>query len=342
MFYIAQIFYKLTINLTKTSILLLYRRIFIQQWFCYSCNTMICIVLAYCIATTVASIFQCTPVPLAWDKSIHHGTCISMIKNWYANAGFAIATDVLILGLPMQPIWTSRLPINQKRALMLVFALGGLCVHPLLLAEQWKNLTIQLLQCHRHLDSTGNYTQLFHYVPRCDLSVTNTLFLIYNKILTEVLDDVASTLWTMIEINVAIICACLPMCRMVLAWLLPGLFGSAMTASSSAAKNPSASDSSDPTVTIGHRRLRSLNGDWTPYAGPSNPEGGNQSSANRVHHHEESSEEFILAPYQKVYLQRGPDGKLIRKTTKYEVFYESEDSAAERGQFNAITQGHTR
>lgn len=128
MFYIAQIFYKLTINLTKTSILLLYRRIFVQQWFCYSCNTMICIVLAYCIATTMASIFQCTPVPLAWDKSIHHGSCISMIKNWYANAGFAIATDVLILGLPMQPIWTSRLPINQKRALMLIFLLGGLCV----------------------------------------------------------------------------------------------------------------------------------------------------------------------------------------------------------------------
>jgi hypothetical protein len=32
----------------------------------------------------------------------------------------------LILMLPMQPIWASSLPVNHKRALMLVFALGGL------------------------------------------------------------------------------------------------------------------------------------------------------------------------------------------------------------------------
>lgn len=77
------------------------------------------------VATVGASIWQCSPIRGAWDKSIHP-TCISLTKNWYANAGFAIATDILILGLPMQPIWTSKLPVNQKRALMSVFALGGL------------------------------------------------------------------------------------------------------------------------------------------------------------------------------------------------------------------------
>lgn len=53
-------------------------------------------------------------------------TCINLTTNWYANAGFSIATDILILLLPMQPLWASNLPVNQKRALMLVFALGGL------------------------------------------------------------------------------------------------------------------------------------------------------------------------------------------------------------------------
>lgn len=125
LFYVAQIFYKLTINLTKASILLLYLRIFIQKWFRICCYTLMAIILSYMVATTASSIWQCTPIRGAWDKSIGP-TCISLTHNWYANAGFSIATDVLILLLPMQPIWTSKLPVNQKRALMFVFALGGL------------------------------------------------------------------------------------------------------------------------------------------------------------------------------------------------------------------------
>lgn len=79
------------------------------------------------VATVCASIWQCSPIAGAWDKSIKPMHCgVNLTVNWYANAGFAIATDLMILILPMQPIWTSKLPVNQKRALMLVFALGGL------------------------------------------------------------------------------------------------------------------------------------------------------------------------------------------------------------------------
>ena len=125
LFYVAQIFYKITINLTKTSILLLYLRIFLQRWFRICCYTLMGVILAYMVATTSSSIWQCTPIRGAWDKSVHP-ECINLTKNWYANAGFSIATDVLILLLPMQPIWASNLTVNQKRALIIVFALGGL------------------------------------------------------------------------------------------------------------------------------------------------------------------------------------------------------------------------
>lgn len=83
------------------------------------------IILSYMVATSASSIFQCNPISGAWDKS-SQPKCIDLTINWYANAGFSIATDILILLLPMQPIWASKLPVNQKRALMLVFALGGL------------------------------------------------------------------------------------------------------------------------------------------------------------------------------------------------------------------------
>ncbi len=125
LFYVAQIFYKITINLTKASILLLYLRIFLQRWFRICCYIFMSIILSYMLATVVASIWQCNPIRGAWDKSTHP-SCISLTKNWYANAAFSIITDVAILLLPMQPIWSSNLPIGDKRALVFVFALGGL------------------------------------------------------------------------------------------------------------------------------------------------------------------------------------------------------------------------
>lgn len=124
-FYVSQIFYKLTINLTKSSILLLYLRIFVQRWFRICCYLLLGIVLVYMVATTASSIWQCSPVEGAWDKSTR-AKCISLTRNWYANAGYSIATDIMILCLPMQPIRASKLPAIQKKALMLVFALGGL------------------------------------------------------------------------------------------------------------------------------------------------------------------------------------------------------------------------
>ena len=86
---------------------------------------MLGLVISYLVATTAATIWQCTPIERAWNMKVP-GTCISLTKNWYANAGFAIATDVIILCLPMQPLWTSSLQKSQKLALMFVFALGFL------------------------------------------------------------------------------------------------------------------------------------------------------------------------------------------------------------------------
>lgn len=122
-FYISQIFYKISISLTKISILLLYLRLFIQKPFRIICWILIGIITGYMVATTFSTIFQCTPISRAWNEAIA-GTCINITKFWYANASFSIATDAIILFLPMPIIYSLRLPINQRMALMFVFALG--------------------------------------------------------------------------------------------------------------------------------------------------------------------------------------------------------------------------
>ncbi|KAJ5794664.1 hypothetical protein N7457_001263 [Penicillium paradoxum] len=181
LFFVSQAFYKLTMNMTKMSILMLYLRIFIQRWFRITCYVLLVIISSYMVAAFFASVFQCTPVARAWDKTIT-GTCIDITTNWYANAGFSIATDFIILGLPMYPIYKSKIVLKRKIALMMVFALGAFVAVTSILRMQ-----------------------------TLDFSSTSP----------DTTYDIDSSIWTITEENVAITCACLPMMWAPLARLFP-------------------------------------------------------------------------------------------------------------------------
>ncbi|KAL0475580.1 hypothetical protein QR685DRAFT_53433 [Neurospora intermedia] len=213
LFYVAQAFYKITINLTKTSILLLYLRIFVQRWFRIACYILIGIIIAYMIATFGASVWQCTPVARAWDKSIP-GTCVDITVNWYANAGFSISTDILILALPMYPIFTSHLRKTQKVAVVLMFALGF-------------------------------FTTI--------TSILRMQTLTFSTKTPDTTYDLDSSIWTIIEQNMAIICACLPVCRPPLAYLFPKYFAISRREQQQQQQQRTGPEGGD----IGHREISS-------------------------------------------------------------------------------------
>ncbi|CZS92081.1 related to integral membrane protein [Rhynchosporium graminicola] len=276
-FWIAQGFYKLTSNLTKASIILLYLRIFVQKPFRIACNMMLAIILAYMAATWFATIFQCNPIPRAWNKTIP-GTCIDLTKNWYANAGFSIATDLIILVLPMPLLWQSRLPLNQKAALMGVFALGAFVV----------------------------VTSIFR-MQTLDFS-TKTPDITY---------DILSSLWTMVEPNVAIICACLPMCRLPLTMLFPTVFPPKTIKSTSYASGPRSKNGN-----YGH--AGTAKNEWVPSRGGAKEERAiNLTSVSRGLG-DDNSEEFIF--HDKETAMNYTDGKRIHKVTDYTVTYEDDDT----------------
>lgn len=120
--------YKFTINLTKTSICLLYLRIFAHVgWFRKTVYVVLAYVLLYATGSIIATIFECTPVERVWDHTIQ-GTCINLTEFWYANAAANIIGDFGILLLPMPVVRSLQLPSRQKWGLTMVFGLGVLCV----------------------------------------------------------------------------------------------------------------------------------------------------------------------------------------------------------------------
>ncbi|PCD45516.1 hypothetical protein AU210_000950 [Fusarium oxysporum f. sp. radicis-cucumerinum] len=237
LFYVAHIFYKLTVNLAKISILLLYLRIFVQKWFRRCCYTLIGTIACYMSIASALSIWQCHPLRGAWDKSIQP-TCISLNMNWHVNAGFSIGTDAL--------------DIDVTNA-----------------AYMDKSTTRRAQTC-THDGSYHGWRVIVTSIMR----MTNL------DLATKTLDttfDISSTMWTIIEQNLAIICTCLPMCRIPIAIILSSCFSSSKKSSHSVSQRIDGS--------------RGQTGAGNPYVRPRSVQGLTRSV---VLPNDEASEEVIL------------------------------------------------
>lgn len=84
--------------------------------------TLICVIVTG-LWMTLSVFFLCSPVNAYWDpRAGHH--CLSKTVVWSLNAFIQIATNIVMVILPMPVLTQLRLPRRQKFALIFVFALG--------------------------------------------------------------------------------------------------------------------------------------------------------------------------------------------------------------------------
>ncbi|KAI9886879.1 MAG: hypothetical protein M1823_001315 [Watsoniomyces obsoletus] len=172
--YAFVIVYIIDITLVKGSILLFYRRLFDTRQFKRTSAIVAGIILAYCTAFVLVSIFQCTPIPHMWDKSIE-GHCINTPIFLLLGAVFNIVSDIVIVLLPLPIVWNLQVTRRQKIALTSVFLLGGfVCVASIVRVPYLWMLT-----------TSGDPTWY----------------------------SVNAAIWTMVEVDLGIVCACLPVMR---------------------------------------------------------------------------------------------------------------------------------
>jgi hypothetical protein len=86
---------------------------------------MLGIVVGYGAWAVASSVFICSPVSFSWDISISDGHCMNQLVVWVANAGVNIAQDLVIFIMPLFVVRTLQIPQDQKKGLVLMFALGA-------------------------------------------------------------------------------------------------------------------------------------------------------------------------------------------------------------------------
>ncbi|GKZ46586.1 hypothetical protein AbraIFM66951_009715 [Aspergillus brasiliensis] len=171
----AEIFYCTSIILTKTSILAMYHRIFhIHRPTRIAVYILGVITTIRAVSVIFVSIFQCTPVARAWDKSHYPGRCINLKDTFIANDVVNAITDVVILGLLIGRVWKVQAGWGVKMGAVGMVSLGGFVV----------------------------FTSIYRIITLVDVDFDDLTYTLGR-----------SNAWCVIEVSSGIISACLPTLR---------------------------------------------------------------------------------------------------------------------------------
>ncbi|KAB8274905.1 hypothetical protein BDV30DRAFT_248169 [Aspergillus minisclerotigenes] len=125
---------------------------------------------------------SCHPVQFYYDKTLQGGHCMhGQTKFFQAMGSIALVEDVIILLMPVPIVWRLKITLRQKIAVTIVFSLGGLvCIFSLMRLIEFRNFVVT------------------------DLASSSA----------------KESIWTVLELDVAIICGCLPLLKPLLAGFL--------------------------------------------------------------------------------------------------------------------------
>ncbi|GFF44457.1 hypothetical protein IFM58399_07297 [Aspergillus lentulus] len=178
--FVCEIFYTLSICLTKYSILMFYWRIFGTTNIRIPIYVIFFLVTGWGLGVIFTTIFQCLPIRGFWDKSLNPHCGVDVNQFFIGNAVPNIITDWALLILPMPYIWRLHKNTAQKIAISSVFVLGGfICV-------------ISIVRLVIMLDS--------YRVPSIDVTWV----------------FIGPSTWTAVETNIGVVSACLPSLRPLL------------------------------------------------------------------------------------------------------------------------------
>lgn len=189
-FYVMEILYFAQVFLLKLSLLFFYLRIFPAPKFRQILWATIIFDILYGAAFILTGIFQCKPISFYWNQwsGEFKGSCVNVNGLGWANAIISIILDAWMLGLAFSQLVHLQIHWKKKVGVGMMFTVGTFVTVVSILRLQ------SLLQFANSKNPTW--------------------------------DNLAVTTWSTIEINVGIICACMPSLRVLLVRFLPKVFGS--------------------------------------------------------------------------------------------------------------------
>ncbi|KAK3673753.1 hypothetical protein LTR78_006306 [Recurvomyces mirabilis] len=202
--YAFTVLYQPALMAIKTSILTFYlsfsttHRIF--KW---ACIATLFAVNAGGLALTLLTVFQCMPIRAAFDIMVPaNAHCTDIVTIYLSSAPLNLITDFAILFLPMPILTGMRLPKKQKIILIITFGMGIFvtAVDVVRIAYLQSAAQTRLSEI-----SSGSPDAGAPEAARTDFSYYVSF----------------SFMWSVVEVNLGIMCACVPGLKPLIARFLP-------------------------------------------------------------------------------------------------------------------------
>ncbi|KUI55538.1 hypothetical protein VP1G_02965 [Cytospora mali] len=186
-FYFMSWLYFLDLALMKTSLLFFYLRIFPKKPIRILLWCTIAFNAVWGVTFALILAFDCQPISYFWTywDGEHVGTCLNTNAIGWANAAISIAEDIWMLAIPLSQLRSLQLHWKKKVGVAIMFCTGAFVTV----------ISIVRLQSLITFANSSNATW----------------------------DNLPVSLWSTIEINVGIICACMPTMRLLLLKMFPKL-----------------------------------------------------------------------------------------------------------------------
>ncbi|RAH39822.1 uncharacterized protein BO95DRAFT_377114 [Aspergillus brunneoviolaceus CBS 621.78] len=124
--YASQCAYLVIAAAVKASLLLFIMRLFPTRFVHLVGRCLLGVIAAFTLSGTLALVFQCRPVQAAYDKTLTHATCYTPETSYailMMQGVVMFVLDVIILILPMRPIWQLQMPMKKR-----LLVIGLLCI----------------------------------------------------------------------------------------------------------------------------------------------------------------------------------------------------------------------
>lgn len=120
----VQVLWSTTVTFVKISLLLLYCKVFPLTWFLWSARFVGFLCVGYTLGTVLAAFLVCQPLPFYWDTTIDGGHCGNEFLSYILTGSINIATDVMVLLLPIPSLIRLEMSWPRRLTLIATFACG--------------------------------------------------------------------------------------------------------------------------------------------------------------------------------------------------------------------------
>ncbi|KAJ5673982.1 Major facilitator superfamily domain general substrate transporter [Penicillium macrosclerotiorum] len=220
--YVFTVLYNPALMAVKTSILVFYLTLTRnQKVFRWANYVTLAVVNAAGFALTMVNVFQCRPVSAAFHSTVpSYAKCTDIVTLYLSSSPVNIITDLAILFLPMPILTQMRLPKKQKVILIITFSFGFFVA----VVDVIRIAFLQQAATSRQLALKSIHIQ---NLGGADFSWYVSL----------------SFMWSAVEVNVSVICACVPSLKPLVARLVPKLIRDTDDPTSSPLNNYATGDS---------------------------------------------------------------------------------------------------